>query len=108
MGAIEGVIAGVFSPDTSTPPGDFASLKARLAAARDSLGALSEAHVHRLAGRAMRFEYGDFRIAFVADAFLLSFSLPNFYFHATTAYAILRAQGVPLGKSDFMGQLRTR
>ena len=108
MGAIDGVIAGVYSPDTSTPPGDFASLRDRLAAARDSLGALSEADVNGLAGRAMRFEYGDFRMDFVAEAFLLSFSQPNFYFHATTAYDILRAQGVALGKSDFMGQLRTR
>jgi len=36
----------------------------------------------------------------------MSFSLPNFYFHATTAYDILRMQGVPLGKRDFLGQMR--
>ena len=40
--------------------------------------------------------------------FLLSFSQPNFYFHATTAYDILRARGVPLGKRDFMGPLRLK
>jgi uncharacterized protein len=33
------------------------------------------------------------------------FSLPNFYFHATTAYDILRACGVPLGKRDFIGMI---
>ena len=40
--------------------------------------------------------------------FLLSFSQPNFYFHATTAYGILRAQGVKLGKRDFLGALRIK
>jgi len=36
----------------------------------------------------------------------MSFSLPNFYFHATTAYDILRQKGVPLGKRDFLGKMR--
>ena len=40
--------------------------------------------------------------------FVLSFSLPNFYFHATTAYDILRTKGVPLGKRDFLGRLRIK
>ena len=40
--------------------------------------------------------------------FLQSFSLPNFYFHAATAYDILRSKGVPLGKRDFMGPLRLK
>ena len=35
----------------------------------------------------------------------MSFSLPNFFFHATTAYDILRHNGAPLGKRDFMGKL---
>jgi len=50
----------------------------------------------------------DMRQPFTAEGFLLSFSLPNFYFHATTAYDILRAKGVPLGKGDFMGALRLK
>ncbi|HEX5754659.1 MAG TPA: DUF1993 family protein [Archangium sp.] len=45
---------------------------------------------------------------FTAEQFLLSFSLPNFYFHATTAYDILRARGTPIGKLDFMGSLRLK
>ena len=40
--------------------------------------------------------------------FLLSLSLPMFFFAATTAYDILRSQGVPLGKRDFMGPLRLK
>jgi hypothetical protein len=45
---------------------------------------------------------------FTAAGFVLSFSLPNFHFHATTAYAILRNKGAPVGKMDFMGALKLK
>jgi hypothetical protein len=45
-------------------------------------------------------------LPFSTESFLLSFSLPNFYFHATTTYSILRHHGVPLGKLDYLGNLR--
>ena len=44
----------------------------------------------------------------MAETFILSFSLPNFHFHAVTAYDILRSRGVPIGKRDYEGRLRTR
>jgi hypothetical protein len=47
-------------------------------------------------------------LQFTAQEFLMSFSLPNFYFHAATAYDILRFKGVPLGKRDFLGRLRLK
>jgi hypothetical protein len=40
---------------------------------------------------------------FKGQAFLMGFALPNFFFHTTTAYAILRQYGVEIGKRDFMG-----
>jgi hypothetical protein len=45
---------------------------------------------------------------FTAQGFLLSFSLPNFFFHAATAYDILRSKGVALGKRDYLGALRLK
>ena len=42
----------------------------------------------------------------VVYAFLLSFSQPNFYFHATTAYGILRMKGLKIGKIDYLGAMR--
>ncbi len=45
-------------------------------------------------------------LPFTNQNFLLSFSLPNFYFHATTTYEVLRMLGVPLGKIDFLGQMK--
>lgn len=105
-GAIEGVRAGVFCPDLSPPPQDFAGLRAAIEHARDALDAVTETEMEGFLGQPMRFEMGDFRLPFTAENFLLSFSQPNLYFHAATAYDILRMKGVALGKRDFMGHLR--
>ena len=59
-----------------------------------------------LAGKPMKFEMTNVEIPFTAENFILSFSLPNFYFHATTIYGMLRMAGVPLGKMDFLGNMR--
>jgi hypothetical protein len=96
----------VFSPDLTTPPDSFDGLRSALAKARTELEALSEDEMEGFIGQPMRFEMRDFRLPFTAENFLLSFSQPNYYFHAATAYDILRMKGVPLGKRDFMGALR--
>ena len=64
--------------------------------------------VNALGGKDVIFALGDRKLPFVAEGFLMSFSLPNFYFHATTAYDILRTNGVPLGKRDFMGRMKMK
>jgi hypothetical protein len=105
-GAIDGMRAGVFSPDLTPPPQDFAGLRAAIARSRTALEAVSEDEMEGFIGQPMRFEMGEFRLDFTAEDFLLSFSQPNYYFHAATAYDILRMKGVALGKRDFMGRLR--
>ena len=106
LGAIRGVQSGVFTPPSPVPALDFAgSAEAGEASAR---GARSEAdEVNGLAGKDMVFQMRDNKLR-SREGFLLSFSLPNFYFHATTAYDILRSKGVPLGKRDFLGRLRMK
>ena len=108
LGAIEGVRRGVFSPDMTPPPETFAALESRIAATISALEAIEPAEVESFIGRDMRFEHGTRRINFMAEDFLLSFSQPNFYFHAATAYDILRWKGVPIGKRDFVGRLRLK
>lgn len=108
MGAIEGVRKGSFSPDMTPPPADFATLKALLDRTLTSLDALQPAEIDAFVGRDMRFSFGDRNIDFTAENFLLSFSQPNFYFHAATSYDILRWKGVVLGKRDFIGRLRMK
>jgi hypothetical protein len=108
IGAIEGVRKGVFSPDMSQPPGDFPGLKLRIAQTLTALEAIDPAELDRYIGRDMRFAFGDHQMNFTAENFLLSFSQPNFYFHATTAYDILRWKGLAIGKRDFMGRPRAK
>ena len=108
VGAIEGVKKGVFSPPPELPPLDCAGLQTVVADARAALQGMAAADVDALEGKDVAFQFRDFKLPFTAEGFLLSFSLPNFYFHATTAYDILRSKGVPLGKRDFMGALRLK
>ncbi len=108
MGAINGCRAGTFAPDMTPPPTDFAGLHAQLAATAAALAAIDPAEIDGMVGNDMAFVFRETRMPFLAEDFLLSFSLPNFYFHASTAYAILRAQGVPLGKRDYLGRPRIK
>lgn len=108
VGGIEGVRSGSFSPDMKPWPTDFAGLRGAIAEAVAALKAIDAAEFDQLADRDTHFRFGELALPFSGAQFLLSFSQPNFYFHATTAYAILRMKGVPLGKRDFMGQLRVK
>jgi hypothetical protein len=106
LGAIEGVQQGIFSPDFTTPPDSFAGLRQRIDDILAGLAAIEPPALDGLVGRPMRFEMGDYKVDYTAEDFLLSFSIPNFYFHATTAYDILRSKGVVLGKPDYLGRTR--
>ena len=108
IGAIEGVRAGVFRPPPKEEVLDYPGLQALVAAARQALMAVSADEVDALAGRDVLFDGGQRQLLFVAADFWLTFSVPNFYFHATTAYDILRHRGVPLGKRDYIGTLRLK
>lgn len=108
LGAIEGVRKGVFSPDMTPPPDTFAALQDRIANTVAALEAISPAEIDGFMGLPMCFAFGERKIDFTAEEFLLSFSQPNFYFHATTVYDILRWKGLPIGKRDFLGRLRLK
>lgn len=107
--SIAGVRKGVVSPDMSPFPDTFEGLRAVLAKTVSELEAITEAELEELADKDMRFEIpGKFKLDFTGQDFLLSFAQPNFYFHSATAYDILRMKGVPLGKIDFLGTMRTK
>ena len=107
QGAIEAVRQGVFSPNFAEAlPSTLDELRERLDGAIALLGSVAEDELEGFVGQPMRFEIGEKRLDFTAEDFLLSFSQPNFYFHASMAYAILRAKGVPVGKIDYLGKLR--
>lgn len=87
-------------PDTET---SFAELKDRIAAARGYIGGFQPADFAHAAEREVHFRTGGRDMMLKGDEFLSFFSLPQFFFHLTTAYDILRHNGVELGKRDYMG-----
>lgn len=108
IGTINGIKAGKFGPPANLAALDYAGLQALMADTRAALEKLKPDEVNALQGRDLVFEVRDMKLPFTAEGFLLSFSLPNFYFHVTTAYDILRSKGVPLGKRDYMGAMRLK
>jgi hypothetical protein len=83
---------------------DFAELKARIATARDFVGDIRPAQIDGAADKEVVFTFrnGSTR-KFTGRSLLLTFSVPQFFFHVTTAYDILRHCGVDLVKKDFLG-----
>lgn len=108
VSALEAVRTGVFAPPALVWPARFAELQAMIAEAETALMAFTPDEVNSWAGKDLDLQIGPRRLAFTAETFILSFSLPNFHFHAVTAYDILRMKGVPIGKRDYEGRLRTR
>jgi hypothetical protein len=105
---LEAAKTGVFAPPPLVGPVPFADLQAMIGKAEKALEAFTPDEVNSWAGKDLDLQIGPRRLAFTSETLILSFSLPNFYFHAVTAYDILRTRGVPLGKRDFEGRLRTR
>ena len=105
-GALQGMRDGRFTPPSFELDKDYQGLQTLVGEARDGVASISEIAAADLADKSMVFAIGDREMPFTNQNFLLSFSLPNFYFHATTTYDILRMLGAPLGKMDFMGQMK--
>lgn len=106
-GALEATKSGEFRPRSSASE-DFATLQQMVADARTAVNEVTPDELNARASNDLTFKVGDKTIPFTTEDFLLSFSLPNFQFHATTAYDILRSKGVKIGKRDYLGQLRIK
>ncbi|HMO72121.1 MAG TPA: DUF1993 domain-containing protein [Paracoccaceae bacterium] len=87
-------------PDTETT---FATLRDRVAAARAYLAGFDPADFDGAAERSVTFRMRGGEVTMTGQDYLTGFVLPQAFFHATTAYAILRHNGVEVGKADYMG-----
>jgi uncharacterized protein len=105
-GALSALESGRFSPPGPLPELDYAGLQRLVADAHADLSKVTRESVDALEDRQVTFQIGDFKMLFTAPNFVLSFSLPNLFFHATTAYDMLRMKGVPIGKANFLGPMR--
>jgi hypothetical protein len=118
---LEAVKTGVFAPPPLIGAMPFSDLQTMVAQAITALETFTADEVNRWSGRKLNIElhrpldeedawitWEPRTLAFTSETFLLSFSLPNFHYHAVTAYNILRSRGVPLGKRDYEGRLRVQ
>jgi hypothetical protein len=102
-------LAGVEAPRFEDNEASIEQLKARLEKTSAFLKTLDEKKIDASADREITFPLGpDNKGHMQGSDYLSHFVLPNFYFHLTTAYAILRNCGVELGKRDFMGTIPIR
>jgi uncharacterized protein len=100
-----GRLAGAEMPSFSNTETSIPELKDRIAKTIDFLKGLKPAQIDGTEDKEIKitFPSGATR-EFTGQSLLLTNSLPNFYFHCTTAYDILRLNGVEIGKADFIGQ----
>jgi hypothetical protein len=81
----------------------FAELQARIKKTIEFMESIPEAAFEGSEGRTVVLKIGPNEMSFIGSAYLSGFATPNFYFHMTMAHAILRHNGVEIGKRDFLG-----
>ncbi|MFZ6654606.1 DUF1993 domain-containing protein [Undibacterium sp. TJN19] len=103
---IAGRLAQVDLPSYEDNEQTFAELQARIAKTKAFIATLDAAKFEGSEGRDVVLRPGTPKEkTFSGTAYLFSYGLPQFFFHVTTTYAILRHNGVDLGKKDFMGAI---
>ena len=96
-------LAGVEVPKFEDAEKSFEELQQRLTRVVEFVQTLDAGQIDGSEEREISLPVGARTLTFRGQAYLLTFALPNFYFHCTTAYAILRHNGVGIGKRDFIG-----
>jgi len=96
-------LAGVEVPKYEDTEQTFAELKARIAKTIDFIKTIQPAQLEGSEDKNIHLKLGPREIDYIGMQYLLGHALPNFYFHVTTAYDILRHNGVEVGKRDYLG-----
>ena len=96
-------LAGAEPPSFADNEKTFPELQARIARTLDFIATLSPAKFEGSENRDINFKIGNHELSFKGLDYIVGFGMPNFYFHVTTAYAILRNNGVNVGKRDYLG-----
>jgi hypothetical protein len=98
-----GRLAGVELPAFANKEESIPELKERITKAIEFIKSIKPAQIDGSEEKEITIKFSSGERKFIGQSFLLNFCLPNFYFHTTTAYDILRHCGVEVGKRDFMG-----
>ncbi len=97
-------LAGLEVPKYEDNETTIDALKARIAKTLDYVKSFKPEQIDGSEARAINLTVGGQPLTLTGQDYLVNFALPNFYFHITTAYAILRHNGVEIGKRDYMGR----
>lgn len=97
-------LSGMEPPKVDDNERTLDDLKARIASTLAFMKGVDSKKIDGAEDREISFPAGNRTMTLSGADYLLHFSMPNFYFHVTTAYAILRHVGLEIGKGDFMGQ----
>jgi hypothetical protein len=98
-------LSGQDIPKWEDTEASFGDLKARIAKTVDYLGTFAAAQINGSEERDIALTIAKQPVTLKGQAFLLNYAFPHFFFHITTAYDILRHNGVEIGKRDFMGAI---
>jgi uncharacterized protein len=101
-----GRLAGIEVPKHEDNEVTFADLKARIAKTLDFVKSVNAAQLKDAESRAIEIKFPNGSWKFIGLAYLNEFVMPNFYFHVSMVYALLRNNGVELGKGDFLGAIQ--
>jgi uncharacterized protein len=96
-------LAGVEVPSYADTEASFDELKARIAKTVAFLQTFKPAQIDGSEGKEIVLKLRNGEMKFTGVDYLTNFVLPNLFFHVTTAYAILRHNGIDIGKKDFLG-----
>lgn len=96
-------LAGVEVPSWEDTESTFDELQARIAKTLDFIKGIDAAKLEGSETRTVVLKMRSGELSFNGRDYLLGFAMPNFYFHVTAAYAILRYNGVDVGKMDYLG-----
>ena len=97
-------LAGIEPPKFDDQESTFAELQERIAKTIAFANTIQPAQVDGTEAKEIKFSIKEWHFEFVGEQYLLTWIIPNFYFHVTTAYNILRHNGVEIGKSDYLGR----
>ena len=97
-------IAGIAAPSFPDEEKTWDDLVARIAKTQDFLATVDRSLIDGHEDRPVTIKTREGEATFTAQRYLLQFALPNFFFHVTTAYGVLRHSGMPIGKLDYLGK----
>jgi hypothetical protein len=99
-------LAGIEVPKHEDTEATLADLKARVAKTADFIKSITAAQMKDAEGRSIELKFPSGSWKFTAVGYLTDFVLPNFYFHLSMVYALLRKNGVEVGKGDYLGNIQ--